>query len=61
MGTESILDAEKELRFRDNFLHETGLDDVLEQSDIKVTNKGRLIGEVASELNRLIEEYLQKK
>jgi dephospho-CoA kinase len=59
MNTESISEAEKELHFRDNFLHEIGLDDVLQQSNINITNKDRNISEVASELNNLIEEYLK--
>lgn len=61
MGTESIEDAGKELRFRDGFLREVGLDDVLQQSDIKITNMDKPIRDVASELNGLIEKHLQKK
>lgn len=61
MGTESSDEAEKELHFRDSFLHEVGVDKVIQQSDIKIINKGKSIGEMASELNKLIGEYLQKK
>lgn len=61
MGTESSSEAERELHFRDGFLRDVGLDEVLPQSDIEVINKDRSIGEVASELNRLIEEYLQNR
>lgn len=61
MDTKSSEEARKELRFRDGFLHEVGLDGVLQQSDIEITNIDKPIREVASQLNRLIEEYLQKK
>lgn len=61
MGTESTDEAQKELHFRDRFLREVGLDEVLQRSDIKVTNKDKQIGEVASELNKLIAEYLSEK
>lgn len=58
MGTESNSDATKELHFRDNFLHEVRVDEVIQQSDIKITNKNRSIREVASELTKLIEDRL---
>jgi len=61
MGTESTKEAEKELHFRDGFLRQVGVDEVLERSDIEVTNKGRSIGEVAIELNGLIEKHLSRK
>jgi dephospho-CoA kinase len=61
MGTESTEEAEKELHFRDGFLRQVGVDEVLERSDIEVTNKGRSIGEVAIELNGLIEKHLSGK
>lgn len=59
MGTESAEEAEKELRFRDGFLQEVDVDTVLKRSDIKIANTGRPIGEVASELNSLIEKHIQ--
>lgn len=61
MGTESKEEAKKELRFRDGFLHEIGVDEVIQQSDIKIINKDRSIGEVASELNELIGQRILKK
>jgi len=58
MGNVSTKDAETELHFRDDFLHKVGVDEVLTQSDIEIINKNKPIGEVASELNSLILEYL---
>lgn len=61
MGIISIEDAEKELHFRDSFLREVGLDVVLQQSDIEITNINKPIRNVASELNELIERYFKKR
>ena len=56
MGTESSSEAQKELSFRDDFLREVGVDEVIQQSGIRITNKNRPIKEVASELiERIIE------
>ncbi|MDP3994752.1 MAG: hypothetical protein Q8P91_02895 [bacterium] len=60
MGTKSDEKAGQELHFRDNFLVEVGLDDVLKKNNIKINNKDKSIEKVAAELNQLIEEYLQK-
>lgn len=61
MGSVSKEDAEKELHFRDGFLHTVGVDEVLQQKDIEVTTKDRPVHEIASELNILIEEHLSEK
>jgi dephospho-CoA kinase len=58
MGAKSIEEAKQELHFRDDFLRQVGVDEVLERSDIEVTNKGRPVGEVVTELIRLIERHL---
>ena len=59
MGTESISEAEKELHFRDDFLRTVGVDEVIQKSDIKITNKNRPINEVASELIERIREHIK--
>ncbi len=59
MGTESISEAEKELNFRDDFLRTVGVDEVIQKSDIKITNKNRPINEVASELIERIREHIK--
>lgn len=61
MGTESIDDAKKELHFRDKFLHDVGLDSVLQQRDIEIANMNKPVEDIASELNKLIEEHLQNR
>ena len=61
MGTDSSDEAKKELYFRDSFLHEVGVNEVIQISDIDISNKGRPISEVALELNHRIEEHLSKK
>jgi len=43
MGTESYSKAQKELRFRDGFLREAGLNEVLKQSNIEVRNENRYL------------------
>ncbi len=58
MGTDSNDEAEKELHFRDEFLHKVGLDGVLLRKDIEVVNKGKPIGKIAFELNRLVEAHV---
>lgn len=60
MGVESRNEAIKELHFRDSFLYKVGIDEVIQRSEIKITNKGKSIREVASELNELIEQLRLK-
>lgn len=59
MGTGSISEAETELRFRDDFLRTVGVDEVIQQSDIRIINKNRQIKEVASELIEQIREHIK--
>ncbi len=59
MGTESISEAEKELHFRDDFLRTVGVSEVIQKSDIRITNKNRPIDEVASELIERIIEHIK--
>ncbi len=61
MGTESTSEAQKEMHFRDGFLREVGLEDVLKRSDIEIASRQRPAREIASELNELIEEHTQPK
>lgn len=61
MGTESEEEAKTELHFRDSFLQEVGVDEVIQQSAIQVVNKGRSIEEVALELNGLIKQRTSRK
>lgn len=49
------------MHFRDSFLKEVGVDEVIQQSDIEIINKGKTIGEVASELNEFISQRISKK
>ena len=61
MGTNSTEEAEQELHFRDGFLLEIGVGEVIAQCDIEITNKDRHISEVASELNSLIVQRIHNR
>lgn len=58
MKSVSVETARTELNFRDGFLRQAGLDELLEQRDFEVTVNNRPVGEIAQELNINIRKFL---
>jgi len=55
MKSVSVETARSELNFRDGFLRQVGLDELLDQSDLEITVNDRPVREIAQELNNKIE------